>query len=107
MKLARNVAQRRFLRGDQFLRQVAALFGKLRQPSKNLAITAYEIQTRQNYRDECCRQEEVELALNSIVDLRDARGGLLFAFVVFYQQARNRRAEGLLPRLQRQANLLP
>src|SRR6266581_3022196 len=96
VELAGNVAQRRFLRGDQFLRQLAALFGKLRQARKNLANTANQIQARQNDSDESRREEEIELALHAIVNMRNPYRGLLLAFVVFHQQPGNGCAERLL-----------
>ena len=46
------------------------------------------------------------MLLHAVVNLRNPRGGLLFAFVILHQQTRHRRAEGLQASLQRQANLI-
>ena len=86
VEFARNVPQCRFLCRDQFLRQITALLGKLRQAGKNLPVTANQVQACQNNGDERCGQENIELPLHTIVNLRDARGGLLFTFVVSHQK---------------------
>src|SRR6266446_8233380 len=70
MEFAGNMPQRRFLCRDQFLRQIAALLGKLCQACKNLAITANQVQARKNNGDERCGQENIELALHTVVNLR-------------------------------------
>src|SRR6266568_8537166 len=105
MEFAGDMPQSRFLRGDQFLRQVAALLGKFCQACKNLAVAANQIQACEQNGDEGGGQKNIELALHTIVNLRDACGSLLLAFIVPNKQPRNSGAEGLLPRLKRQANL--
>ena len=67
------------------MRQIAALLGKLCQAGKNLAVAANQVQAGQNDGDEHCRQENIELPLHTVVNLSDARGGLLLAFVVFHE----------------------
>ena len=105
VKLAGNMSQSGFLCGNKFLRQVAALLGKIREARKKLAIAANEVQAGQHDGNERGGEKEVKLALYPIIDFRNAGGSLLFALVVFDKQARNRGAECLFTRLERQANL--
>src|ERR1700682_3193480 len=63
-------------------RSVTALLGKLCQARKNLAVTANQVQARQNNGDERCREEKIKLPLHAIVNLSDTRGGQLFTFVI-------------------------
>ena len=46
------------------------------------------------------------MALNPIVDLRDFERGLLLAFIILHQQARDGRTESRLSRLQCDADLI-
>ena len=102
-----DMPQSRFLCRDQFLRQIAPLFGEFCKSRKNLLVAADEIKAGRSNRNQRCRQKNVELALHPIVNLSDACRGLFFAFVILHQEPRNSRAESLLARLKRQSDLLP
>src|SRR5579862_1920753 len=106
VQFARDMAECRLLRRDQFLRKLAALLRKRRQARKDFAVRADEVKTGQHDRDECCREEEIDLTLDARVDFADLSRGVLLAFVVFDQQSRDSGAQSGLSRLQRQSNLL-
>src|SRR5579864_610962 len=106
VQLARNVPKRGLLRRNEFLREVAALFVKFREASKELTVAANQIQAGQHNGNESGGEKKVKLALYTVVNLRNACGGLLFAFVILYEQARDCATQSLLARLQRQANLV-
>ena len=73
---------------------------------KEVAIVADEIEAGENDRDEDGGKEEIELALDAVVDRGDAGGGALFGFVVLDEEAGDGGAEGGLARLERVADLL-
>src|SRR5215472_17808070 len=100
------MAQRGFLCGNQLLRQIAALFGKVCETRKDLAIAANEVQAGQHNSNQSRRKKQIELALHAVVNSRDAGSGLLLSFVILHKQARNRCAERLLASLERHANLI-
>ncbi len=52
-------------------------------------------------------EKQIDLALHPVVNLGDAYGGLLLAFVILHQQAGHRRAERRLAGLQRKLDLGP
>jgi len=72
---------------------------------KQTAVIADQVQAGDDNREQDRRQEEIKLALHAIVNLRNARGGLLFAFGVLDQQSRNRGNERGLAGLQGVADL--
>ena len=106
VEFARNVAQRGFLRGNELLRQFAALRRKFGDVREDLAVVANQIQAgdHDGQQDGC--EEKIQLALHAVVNLFDAGFRLLLAFVVLYQQTGNGGIERGLARLQRVANLL-
>src|SRR5690242_9066768 len=79
VQFAGNVAQRRFLRGDELLSEVAALLGEFCETGKKLAIAADKIQAGQHNGDERGGKKKIELALHAVVNPRDACGCTLFA----------------------------
>ena len=70
MKLAGNVAERGFLRGDELLREVATLFGELGEPRKDPPVSADEIQTGENDGNQRSAEKEIELALHAVGQAR-------------------------------------
>jgi hypothetical protein len=92
------VAQRGFLRGNEFLRQFAALRRKFRDVREDLAVVANQIQAGDHDRQQDGRKKEIQLALNAIINLFDAGFRLLFALVVLHQQTGNGRVERGLAR---------
>ena len=106
VELTGDVAEGGFLRGDKFLREVAALRGELGDLGEEAAVVANEIEAGEDDGDEDGGEEEIELALNAIVDMRDAKCGAFFGFVVLDEQAGDGGAEGGLARLQRVSDLL-
>ena len=78
-------------------------FGDL---GEKAAIVADEIEAGEDDGDENGGEEEVELALDAIVDGGAAGGGSLFGFVVLHEEARDSGAESGLARLQGVADLL-
>jgi hypothetical protein len=88
------------------LREVAALGREFSDLSEKAAIVADEIEAGEDDGDENGGKEEVELALNAVVDLRNAGGGALFSFVVLAEEAGDGGAEGGLARLECVADLL-
>ena len=105
VQLARNVQQRGLLRGDQLLRQFAALLRQVRQPLEQQPVRANEIQAGEHDGHQRRQQEQQHLPLHAIVNLLDALSRLLFGFVVGYQLPRHRDAQRRLMRLQRDPNL--
>ena len=86
--------------------EVATLRGEFGNLREEAAIVADEIEAGEDDRDKDCRQEEIELALDAVVDMRDAESGALFGFVVLDEEAGDGGAEGGLARLQGVADLL-
>ena len=105
MQFARNVPQGGLLRRNQFLGQLAALGGERRQLRKQLPVGTDRIQSGQQNGHQREREKQIDLALHPVVNLGDAQSCLLFAFVVLHQQARHRRAQRRLSRLQRKLDL--
>src|SRR5215467_536693 len=58
VEFARNVPQRGFLRGNQLLRQIAALLGKLGEARKDLAVAANQVQAGEQNSDQSGCEEE-------------------------------------------------
>ena len=106
VEFARDVAEGGFLGGDEFLREVAALGGKFGDLGEKAAIIADEIKAGEDDGDEDGGEEDVELALDAVVDRGDAGGGAFFGFVVLDEETRDGGAESGLARLQGVANLL-
>ena len=98
--------QRGLLRRNQFLRQLAPLFGERRHPRENCPVRTNQVQAGKHDGHQRRRQKKIQLPLHAIVNLLDLQSGLLLAFIILHQQPRNRRAQRRLPRLQRQSNLL-
>jgi len=88
------------------LREVAALGREFGDLCEEAAIVADEIEAGENDGDENRGEEEIELALNAIVDMRDAERGAFFCFVVLDEEAGDSGAEGGLAGLKRVADLL-
>ena len=88
------------------MREVAALGREFGDLCEEAAIVADEIEAGENDGDENRGEEEIELALNAIVDMRDAERGAFFCFVVLDEEAGDSGAEGGLAGLERVANLL-
>ena len=80
--------------------------GEFSDLGEEAAVVADEIETGENDGDEDGCEEEIELALDSVVDGRGADGGTLFGFVVLDEEARDSGAESGLARLQGVADLL-
>ena len=64
VQLARDVAQRRLLRGNQLLRQFAALLGELGQSGEQPAVRADQIEAGQQDREQRRGEKNVDLALH-------------------------------------------
>ena len=101
VQLPRQVPQRGLTRGDQLLSELAPAVGERSQLREEPAVGADRIQARRRNRDERCREEPVDLALDRIVDRLDALRRLLFRLVVLDEQPRDRGAQRRLSRLQR------
>ena len=95
VQFARDVTQRRLLRGDQFLRQFAAPLRKLGHARKQPPVPADHGKTSQQNRSQRRSQEHVHLPLHPIIDLDNALCGLFFVLAVLHQQPGHRRAQGL------------
>jgi len=80
--------------------------GQLGDLGEEAAIVADEIEAGEDDGDEDGREEEIELALNAIVDMRDAECGAFSASLFLDEEARHGGAEGSLAGLQGVANLL-
>ena len=78
-------------------------FGDL---GEEAAIVADEIEAGEDDGDENTGEEEIELALNAIVNIRNAECGTFFGFVVLDEEAGDGGAEGGLAGLERVADLL-
>ncbi len=86
--------------------EIAALgreFGDLREEA---AIIANKVEAGEDDSDQDGGEENIELALDAVVDMRDAECGALFGFVVLHEQAGDGGAEGGLAGLQGVADLL-
>ena len=101
-----DVPERGFLRGDELLGEVAALRGEFGDVREEAAVVTDEIEAGKDDGDQDCGKEEVELALDAIVDFGDANCRSLFGLVILDQETRDRRTESGLARLQRIADLL-
>jgi hypothetical protein len=88
------------------LREVAALGREFGDLGEKTAIVADEIKAGQDDGEKDGCEENVELALNAVVDARDAERGAFFGFVVLNEQAGDGGTEGGLARLERIADLL-
>ena len=88
------------------MREVATLGGEFGDLREEAAIVANEVEAGKHDGDEDGGEENIELALDAIVDMRDAEGGALFGFVVLHEQAGDGGAEGGLAGLQGVADLL-
>jgi len=65
------------------LREIAALRGEFGDLSEKATIVADEIEAGEDDGDEDGSEEEIELALDAVVDRGDASCGALFGFVCF------------------------
>ena len=88
------------------MREVAALRGEFGDLRKEAAIVADQIEAGEDNGYEDGGEEEIELALDAVIDCGDAGGGALFGFVVLHEQAGDGGAEGGLARLQGVSDLL-
>ena len=92
MQFARNVEQRRFLRGNQFLRQFAALLRQVRQALEEQPVRPNQIQAGEHNGNQRRQQKQQHLPLHAKVNLLDSLPGLLFGFVVGDKLSRHRDA---------------
>lgn len=69
------------------MREVAALRGEFGDLGEKAAIVADEIEAGENDGDQDGCEEEIQLALDAVVDCRAAGGGALFGFVVLDEEA--------------------
>ncbi len=74
--------------------------------SEKATIVADEIEAGEDDGDEDGGEEEIELALDAVVDRGDASGGALFGFVVLDEEAGDGGAQSGLARLQSVSDLL-
>ena len=88
------------------MREIAALRGEFGDLSEKATIVADEIEAGEDDGDEDGSEEEIELALDAVVDRGDASCGALFGFVVLNEKAGDGGAERGLARLQGVTNLL-
>ena len=105
MQFPRDMAQRRLLRGNQLLRQIAALFRQHSKLREQLPVRIDHIQAGEQDRQQRRAQKHIHLPLHAIINLADLQVGLLLALVVLHQKPRHRRAQRRLPRLQREPDL--
>src|SRR5713226_7137038 len=80
--------------------QVAALLRKSGQLREQSAVGVDQVQAGEHDDGQSRGEEYIYLALDAIVNLPGARGDLFFIFIVLDEQARDRRAERCLARLQ-------
>ena len=106
VEFARDVAKRGLLRVNEFLRQFAALIREKFKAGKDFAIRIDQVKAGQHDGNERGTKQNVELALNAIIDLGDLVGGLFFAFVVLHEQTRYGSAESGLTSLQSELYLV-
>jgi len=106
VQFAGNVPKSGFLRGDEFLSEVAALRRELGDLKEEAVIVANEIEAGDDDSDENGGEEGVKLALDTVVDGGDFGRRAFFGFVVLHEEAGDGGAERGLARLQRIANLL-
>src|SRR5690348_2176458 len=102
MQFPGDITQGGFLRGNEFLRKLAAAFRDFRQSRKEAAIPADQGQSVENDREKRDSKQKVNLTLNAVVDLDNALPGLLLVFAVLHQKTGDGRAESGLPFLQGQ-----
>ena len=74
--------------------------------SNNRAVGTNDVKAGDKNREQSSAEKQIHLPLHAIINLANLPGYLLVAFVVLNKQARHRGAKRLLPRLQRQPNLL-
>src|ERR1019366_8901383 len=96
-----------FLGGNELLGKFAALFGKRRELAEQSPIRANQVKTGEEKGNESRGQEQIDLALDAAVNLRDSQRRLFFALVVLYQQPGDSRAQRFLPGAQRDSTLRP
>src|SRR5438045_9502472 len=100
------MAQSRFLRRNQLLRQVAPLLGKYRKLVEDKPVRANEIKAGQNDGNQRRCEKNVRLPRDTIVNFRDLDRGALFALIILHEQTRNRSRKRRKLRLQGKAKLL-
>src|ERR1019366_6887847 len=73
VQFARDVTQGGFLGGNELLGKFAALFGKRRELAEQSPIRANQVKTGEENGNESRGQEQIDLALDAAVNLRDAQ----------------------------------
>ena len=81
------MTQRRFLRGNQFLREFTALFGECGKLCEQAPAGINQVKAREQNRAQRRSQKPINLALHPRVNVRDFDRGLFLAGVVFNEQA--------------------
>ena len=107
MQFAGDLAQRRFTRVDELLRQFAPLVGEGRQLMEQALVRPDEEHTGGGDGGQRGDQEPAHLPLHRSVDLLHLLRRLGLALVVLHEEAGHGGADGRLPRLQRQPHLAP
>ena len=106
VQFTRNIAQRRFLSGNQFLRQFTASRGNLGQTSEQTPVPANHGKAVQQDGQQGRGQKNIHLPLHAVINLHDSLTRLLLVLAILHQQSGHRCAESGLPLLQRQLDLL-
>src|SRR5262245_33536843 len=99
VQLPRDMMQRRFAGGNQLLYELASLSRERRQLREETAIGPNQLKNRDAYREQCCREKQIDLSLNPVVDPLHALRGLFFVFVVLDEQSGDGAAQSRLTRL--------
>ena len=105
MQLPGDLAQRRFARGDQLLRQLAPSIGERGELGEQPPVRPDQVQAGCGNGGERGGEEAIHLSLDVGVDVLHLLRGLFLGRVVLDEQPRDRGAERRLPRLQRQPDL--
>src|ERR1700690_688153 len=106
VELAGDVAQGQFLSRDEFLSELTTLGREFRNALEEPVAVMNQVEAGQNNSEKDGGEKKIELALDAVVNIGDARGGEFFALVVLHQQTRYGGIERLLARLESIANLL-
>src|SRR5215469_13865501 len=93
VQFTRDVAKRRLLRRDQFLRQFAATLGNFGETREETAIPTNQRQAIQQNRQERRRQKEIDLPLYAVINRNDFLSCLLLGFGVLDQESSDRCAQ--------------
>ena len=87
------------------MREVAALAGEGGELFEEAAVRADDVEAGENDGGESGGEEEIDLALDAVVDFADLQGDLFVAFIILHEEAGDGGAEAFLAGLQGEADL--